>query len=63
MERNGVTTSPEGAVRRLMQPGGGVTPYPQGPQLPCLLPTPAGRPDLIEKEASRLMLQFRKPDG
>lgn len=40
LERNGIATSPE-TVRRLMQPGGpgGVPAPPQGPQLPCLLPT------------------------
>ena len=43
-------------------PGGGVSPAPR-PTTTVPAADLAGRPDLIEKEASRLMLQFRKLVG
>ena len=43
-------------------PGGGVTPCPKA-RTTVPAADLAGRPDLIEKEASRLMLQFRKLVG
>ena len=65
MERGWCCNQSRGTVRRLMQPGGpggGVTPC---PKVHNYVPAAdlAGRPDLIEKEASRLMLQFRKLVG
>ena len=63
LERNGVATSPE-TVRRLMRQEGLVACQPR-PKARTTVPAAdlAGRPDLIEKEASRLMLQFRKLVG
>ena len=45
-----------------MQPGGGVSPAPR-PTTTVPAADLAGRPDLIEKEAPRLMHQFRKLVG